>query len=50
MQLKPVDTFETISPEQFRKDYYLQGKPVIIKSLAQQWPFMLNLEREGIAL
>lgn len=38
MQLKPVDTFETISPEQFRKDYYLQGKPVIIKSLAQQWP------------
>ncbi len=38
MQLKPVDTFDTISPEQFRREYYLPGKPVIIKSLAKTWP------------
>jgi hypothetical protein len=38
MQLKPVDTFDTISSEQFRREYYLPGKPVIIKSLAKTWP------------
>ncbi|HTH32677.1 MAG TPA: cupin-like domain-containing protein, partial [Lacibacter sp.] len=38
MQLKPVDTFNTISPEQFRRDYYLPGTPVVIKSLAKTWP------------
>ena len=38
MQLKPVDTFDAISPEQFRREYYLPGKPVIIKSLAKTWP------------
>nr|WP_294905456.1 cupin-like domain-containing protein [uncultured Lacibacter sp.] len=38
MQLKPVDTFETISPEQFRTEYYLKCKPVIIKNMSHQWP------------
>jgi len=38
MQLKPVDTFDEISPEKFRKDYYEAGKPVVIKNLAKQWP------------
>ncbi|XVJ67006.1 MAG: transcriptional regulator [Lacibacter sp.] len=38
MNLHPVDTFETINTQQFRKDYYLQQKPVVIRSLAKQWP------------
>jgi hypothetical protein len=38
MNLHPVDTFETISSQQFRNEYYLQQKPVVIKSLAKQWP------------
>lgn len=38
MQLKPVDSFNEISPEQFRREYYLPGKPVVIKSLAKAWP------------
>lgn len=38
MNLHPVDTFETINAQQFRKDYYLQQKPVVIRSLAKQWP------------
>ena len=37
MNLHPVDTFDTINAQQFKKDYYLQQKPVIIKSLAKQW-------------
>lgn len=38
MQLQPVDTFATISPEDFKKNYYQTGKPVVIKDLAKQWP------------
>lgn len=38
MHLHPVDTFDTINAQQFRNDYYLQQKPVVIKSLAKQWP------------
>lgn len=38
MDLKPVDTFDQISPSDFRNNYYLPGKPVVIKQLAQQWP------------
>jgi hypothetical protein len=38
MQLKPVDTFDTIDPEVFRKNYFEPGKPVVIKNLSHEWP------------
>lgn len=38
MQLVQVDTFDTLSPEKFKKNYYTTGKPVVIKDLAKQWP------------
>ena len=34
MQLKPVDTVETISAEDFKKQYYDVKKPIVIKGLA----------------
>jgi ribosomal protein L16 Arg81 hydroxylase len=38
MQLQPVDTFQTISPDDFKTKYYNTMKPVIIKDMAKQWP------------
>ncbi len=38
MQLKPVDTVENISPEDFKKNYYDVKKPLVIKGLAKKWP------------
>lgn len=38
MQLKPVPTFDSLSPEVFKKDYYEPGQPVVIKNLAKEWP------------
>ena len=38
MQLKPVDTVESISPENFKKNYYDVKKPLVIRGLAKQWP------------
>jgi Cupin-like domain len=38
MQLQPVDKVEYISPEDFKKNYYLPKKPLIITGLAKQWP------------
>lgn len=38
MQLKPVDTVESISPSEFREKYYQSGKPLVIKGLSKQWP------------
>jgi hypothetical protein len=38
MQLKAVDTVESISPEDFKKKYYNTMKPVVIKGLAKKWP------------
>lgn len=38
MQLQPVDTVETISPQQFRQQYYEQGRPLVIRDLAKKWP------------
>jgi hypothetical protein len=38
MQLKPVDTVEVISAEDFKKRYYNVKKPLVIKNLAKQWP------------
>jgi hypothetical protein len=36
--LKPVDTVETISPEDFKKNYLDARKPLIIKGLTKDWP------------
>ncbi len=38
MQLQKVDTVEAISAGEFKKNYYDQKKPLIIKGLAKQWP------------
>ncbi len=38
MQLKPVDIVESISPDEFRRNYLAPGKPLIIKSLSRNWP------------
>ncbi|MFN8246782.1 MAG: cupin-like domain-containing protein [Ferruginibacter sp.] len=38
MQLQAVDTIETISSADFRNQYYLPGKPLVIKGLAKNWP------------
>ncbi len=38
MHLQPVDKVEYISPEDFKKNYYLPKKPLIITGLAKQWP------------
>lgn len=37
MQLKPVDKVVEISSEDFKKNYYLTKKPLIITGLAKQW-------------
>lgn len=38
MQLQAVDTVDHISPEDFRKNYYLPMKPLVIRGLAKEWP------------
>lgn len=38
MQLRPVDTVASISPEEFKEKYYKRNIPLIIKDLAKQWP------------
>ena len=38
MQLKAVDTVDTISPEDFKKNYYEPMKPLVIKNLSKDWP------------
>lgn len=38
MHLRPIATFDTISPEVFKRDFYAPGNPVVIKSLAKEWP------------
>jgi hypothetical protein len=38
MQLQAVDTFATLSPQDFKQNYYKAMKPVVIKDLAKQWP------------
>lgn len=38
MQLQAVDTFDTLSAEDFKRNYYQAMKPVVIKSLAKEWP------------
>lgn len=38
MQLQEVDVVDDISGDDFKKNYYLAQKPLIIKNLAKQWP------------
>lgn len=38
MQLQPVNKIATISPQDFKKNYYLPKKPLVITDLAKQWP------------
>jgi len=38
MQLSPVDKVEEISPGDFKKNYYLPKRPLVITGLAKQWP------------
>ncbi len=38
MQLQAVPAFSTLDPQQFKTQFYLPQKPVIIKDLAKQWP------------
>ena len=38
MRLKNIDTVASISPEDFRKNYYNTRTPLVIKDLAKSWP------------
>jgi hypothetical protein len=38
MQLQAINKMESISPENFKHDYYDRMKPLVIKGLARQWP------------
>lgn len=38
MQLNSVDKVENISPQDFKNNYYLPKKPLVITGLAKQWP------------
>jgi len=36
--LRPIDTVESISPEDFKKNYLDARRPLIIKGLTKTWP------------
>ncbi len=38
MELKPIDTVETISKKDFKKNYLKPQKPLIIKKCIEEWP------------
>ena len=38
MQLRPLTVVDTISPEEFKNDFYDKNLPVIIRDLSHQWP------------
>jgi len=38
MQLQVIDKVESITPEDFKKNYYNKKKPLIITGLAKKWP------------
>jgi hypothetical protein len=38
MQLRPVDTVDSISAGDFREQYYEPKKPLVIRDLAKSWP------------
>jgi hypothetical protein len=38
MQLKPVTVVDSITPEEFRKNFYRTNIPVVIKGFSKNWP------------
>jgi hypothetical protein len=38
MQLHPIDTVENIQPADFKNNYYIPQKPLVITGLAKEWP------------
>ena len=38
MKLHPVDTVDSISPADFKKNYYDLKRPLVIRDLAKSWP------------
>ena len=38
MRLQEVDIVDKISPEDFKKHYYLPNKPLVIRDMAKNWP------------
>ncbi len=38
MQIKPVDVVQNISPEDFKRNYYLPKVPLVIRELSHNWP------------
>ncbi|WP_153798292.1 cupin-like domain-containing protein [Foetidibacter luteolus] len=38
MQLLPVDVVNSISAEEFKRHYYDQQRPLVIRDLSKQWP------------
>jgi Cupin-like domain len=38
MILSKVDVVDQVSPEVFRREYYLPQRPLVIKDLAKEWP------------
>ena len=38
MKLQPIEKRSGLTPEEFREQYLLPGKPVVFKDLAAQWP------------
>ena len=38
MQLEKVDIVESISPDDFKNNYYIPKRPLVITGLAKQWP------------
>ncbi|MEO8077652.1 MAG: cupin-like domain-containing protein, partial [Acidobacteriota bacterium] len=49
----PVERRRNLSPEQFRREYFMTGKPVVLEGIAAEWPavkkwtFEYLLERCG---
>ena len=40
--LRPIDTVESISPADFKKNYLDKRRPLIIKGLTKNWPAREN--------
>ena len=38
MELHSIDTVENIEPDNFKNNYYLPQKPLVITELAKKWP------------
>ncbi|HAD96575.1 MAG TPA: cupin-like domain-containing protein [Cryomorphaceae bacterium] len=42
MDLQPIEFRESITREEFQKEYYLPQKPLIFRSFGENWPSMQN--------